>query len=172
MPFNPFEFIHKNSSAFQNEFDKYQGFFENFFGGELLSKDLFEQWVSTNGVNGNKKAEETGIRTIPIDLIQRQNDVLLILEIPGLNDEKDVQIKVVGQTLIVEGDLSRSSIPVEGELIKSERKIGKFSKKVVIPVAFDSKKIHARYQRGLLEIRIPIVKANHFEKVAIRFTEQ
>lgn len=173
MAFNPFDFLNNNSTVLQSELEKYQGFFDNFFGGEFLNKELFEQWMSTSGLRNNQQKKETDTtRAIPMDLYQRQNDLLLIFEIPGLRNEKDVLLKVVGQTLIVEGDMIRSNIPLEGELLKSERKIGKFSKKVVIPVAFDSKKIHARYQRGLLEVRIPVIKSSHHEKVSIRFTDQ
>ncbi|MFV9511324.1 Hsp20/alpha crystallin family protein [Tepidibacillus sp. LV47] len=152
MPFNPFDFVNMDASLFENEWEKYRSFFEKFFN--LNEKNL------------------TQTRTIPIDLYQRQHDLLLVLEIPGLKDEKDIQLKVVGQTLIVEGEINRSYIPQEGEIVKSERKIGKFSRKMTIPVAFDSKKIHARYQNGLLEVRIPIIKSNQQDKIMVRFTER
>jgi len=173
MPFNPFEFLSKNS----NSFEQYQGFFDQFFGGNFPSRDILDQWLKTSGMAPNQGAKDANIsnrgeREIPVDLIQRQHDLLLVFEIPGLNSEKDVQLKIFGQTLVVEGEVNRNSLSLEGEAIKSERKIGKFSRKVALPTAFDSKKIHARYQNGLLEVRIPTIKSTQQEKIAIRFSDQ
>ncbi|WP_339061123.1 Hsp20/alpha crystallin family protein [Tepidibacillus marianensis] len=175
MPFNPFDFLNKNSDSLHNDFERYQGFFDQFFGGNFLSKELLDQWMNKSGVTQNQGTKETntnrGDREIPVDLYQRQHDLLLVFEIPGLNSEKDVQLKIVGQTLVVEGEVNRSYV-LEGEVVKSERKMGKFSRKVVLPITFDNKKIHARYQNGLLEVRIPTIKSTQQEKIAIRFTDQ
>lgn len=186
MAFNPNDF-----SYFQNFIEKNTHLIERFFGynpfgDEFLGRmsdidkkpDEKDGQVShTSHVAGIGQppvaAQYTGANShsILMDMIQRRHEILLVFEIPGLNGKEDINIKVVGNTLIVEGEIKRNYLLSNKENYKFERNIGHFSKKVVLPIVFDSKRIRAKYNQGLLEIRIPIVKANNYEKISVRFTQ-
>jgi len=71
-----------------------------------LFEDFFNDWAfrSLEGRRG-----ETW--TPPVDIVERDGNLLLMVSIPGLN-EKDVELKVEGQVLTVKGE--RKSHEAEG----------------------------------------------------------
>jgi HSP20 family protein len=76
------------------------------------------------------------------------------MDLPGV-DEKAVQVRFEGGTLTVEGErLTPSS---EDVYAVRERLGGEFRRSFRLPEAIDSEKIEARYERGVLEIRVPKV---------------
>jgi len=172
--FNPF-YSFKSADTFDfinlsELLDKNKEMIHSFFGKNPFDENFIRNILENGNLLGQDAiADKDGNRSIPMDLIQRKNEILVIFEIPGLKSEEDVEIKVLGSTLIVEGEIKRDYYLSDKEKVKFERKIGPFSKKVVLPVVFDQKKIHAKYMNGLLEVRIPIVKSNRYEKVLVRF---
>ncbi|OEF99032.1 hypothetical protein BHF71_02240 [Vulcanibacillus modesticaldus] len=155
--------------------EKNKDFLESFFGentfDEHFFNNIFKQspkiLTSSETIN-----QETNARTIPMDMIQRKHEVILIFEIPGLNNAEDVDIKLLGSTLVITGEIRRNYMLSDKEIIKFERKVGRFSKKVALPFIVDNKRIHAKYYKGLLEVRVPIIKPNNYEKISVRFTDE
>lgn len=163
--FDPFQI-----NTLQEMLNKNRDLIQSFFGDQLFDENFIDRIVQKGNVLGDDSLpKESSSRTIPMDLIQRKNELLLIFEIPGLNSEEDVDIKVYGSTLIIEGEIKRNYLISDKEQIKFERKVGTFSKKVVLPVIFDHQRIHAKYINGLLEVRLPVLKSNRYEKVSVNF---
>lgn len=180
MPFNPYDFL-----KLKQLLDNNKGMLESFFGNNPFGDDFMKNMSnSLDGQIPNKQpeSEEAHInsgerqdnpvsRTIPMDMIQRKNELLLIFEIPGISGQDDVNIKILGSTLVLEGDISRNYLLNGKETTNFERKVGHFSKKVNLPIIYDSKRIRARYNKGLLEIRIPVLRQNNQEKISIQFPQ-
>ncbi|MFX0560381.1 Hsp20/alpha crystallin family protein [Tepidibacillus infernus] len=168
MAFNPFDFIKNN--PFQEDIFKDKDLVEGFFGENNPFDQQFFDRVFKNGkvMGEDANFDKRFSRSVPMDIVQKPYEMLFIFEIPGIK-KNDLQIKIAGSRLTVEGEVRSNYDFSEKEIIKSERKLGNFSRSVMIPVVFDSKRIYARYQNGLLEIRVPILKTNRTDIVNVQF---
>lgn len=90
-----------------------------------------------------------------IDLYQAKNELIAVLEIPGLERSNDVKVRVEPDRLYVKGQyLIRYSGVVENQFYLTERQRGAFERDIALPVRVIANKAKAAYRQGLLEIRM------------------
>lgn len=148
-------------------------FIENFFKENTFDDKYIERIMSSSNHNEKENVNQKVInRIIPVDIINKSNEVVLIFEIPGLNSKEDINIKLLGSTLVIEGEVNRNYLISNKEQTKFERTTGHFSRKVNLPYIMDKNRIHAKYQKGLLEVRIPILKSNDYDDISINFYKE
>jgi HSP20 family protein len=89
----------------------------------------------------------------PINVFQRGNDLVAIIELPGVNKE-DLNIQAKDNTIRVAG---RKSIdyPQDVSVHRRERLSGEFDRTLVVPMQIDPEGIKAEYNDGLLALFIP-----------------
>lgn len=155
-----------------------KSFFDSFFGQNPFDDDFFKKVTEDLNMTDNIKSTDIGedIKAsnliIPMDVINRGHELQYIFEIPGLINKEDIKIKFLDSSMVLEGEIRRNYIYSDLDETKFERKIGSFYKKVPIPVMYDSKKVRAKYNNGLLEIRIPVLKRNNYNKVSVQFPQE
>lgn len=88
------------------------------------------------------------------DLYETPEGLVLRLEIPGAVRE-DLSIDLAGQELMVRGQ--RRPLPPAGtsRVLHYEITYGSFERTFHIPLAVDPQGITARYEHGILEVRLP-----------------
>ncbi len=74
-------------------------------------------------------------------------------ELPGLGEE-DVDVKISGDLLTIEGEKSFENEKTEGERTYSERRYGKFSRTIRLPFAVTDQKVEATFDKGVLHIEL------------------
>ncbi|WP_164491590.1 Hsp20/alpha crystallin family protein [Staphylospora marina] len=106
----------------------------------FLGEDFFEDVV------------EAATRQDPkTDVYHGPGEVIVVMDLPGLENVKSLKIKVEGEQLRVTGRLPS---PYEGYQIRMvERKAGEFEKVIPLGATVSSKRVIARYRRGVLELR-------------------
>lgn len=164
-----------NLKSLKDLLDNNIKFIETFFKDNSLDDNFFERVKSNTTTNekGNININQKVInKIIPVDIIHKKNEVVLFFEIPGLNSKEDITIKLLGSTLVIEGELNRNYLLTNIEQTKFERTIGHFSRKVNLPYIMDKNRIYAKYQKGLLEVRIPILKTNEYDDISINFYKE
>jgi HSP20 family protein len=89
----------------------------------------------------------------PINVFQQGDDLVAIVELPGVNKE-DLNIQAQENTIRIAG---RKAInyPEDVSLHRRERVSGMFDRTLVIPVQLDPQGIKAEYNDGLLALFIP-----------------
>lgn len=91
----------------------------------------------------------------PIDLYETRHELVLLLEIPGLERASDVRLAVFPDKVIVKGDRKRAATRAyDGTLVQSERIIGPFERTILLPSKVRKQHAKATYTRGLLEVRL------------------
>ncbi|HEX6921796.1 MAG TPA: Hsp20/alpha crystallin family protein [Actinomycetes bacterium] len=99
-------------------------------------------------------------------------DVLITLELPGVDVEKDVDIEVAEGRLTISGERrDRSEQRDEtGNVLVRELRYGSFRREFALPEGLTAEDVDASYDRGLLEVRVHNVTkpAVPPQKVAIR----
>jgi HSP20 family protein len=90
----------------------------------------------------------------PVDLEEAETEIVLRADLPGM--EKDA-IVLYGSPhfLVIRG--TKQPPAEKWAYLRVERSFGPLQRLVVLPVPCDSAKVRARYERGVLEVRVPKV---------------
>jgi HSP20 family protein len=94
----------------------------------------------------------------PVNIFDSPEGALIVAEIPGLDTAK-LSVTGTGHTLTISGE--RQFEPDGNGLGYHRRELreGKFSRSIQLPEDYDTGKAEARYEAGLLIVRIP--RAEH-----------
>jgi HSP20 family protein len=91
---------------------------------------------------------------LPIDMHQTANDVIVKTSLPGFKPE-EVDISVSGDTLTIKGEHKEEEEIKEENYFYKERRYGKLSRSVLIPVQVKSDKAEAVFEDGILTLTMP-----------------
>jgi len=111
---------------------------------------LFEGplWPNTGG-----QAQLFNGWTPALDLYQTSDDVVAVVEIPGMRKE-DIEISLQDGVLTIGGE--RKDGTAEGDKNgRTERFVGKFRRSVSLPTRVDVNKVSANYKDGILTVTLP-----------------
>jgi HSP20 family protein len=103
--------------------------------------------------------EIEGTRLPKVDLIDRQDEVLLRAELPGL-DKKDVEVSLNDNVLLVKGRTKTEKKEEEGEYHRHEIQSSSFARSISVPSNIDASKIAATLKDGVLEVTLPKTKSS------------
>jgi HSP20 family protein len=91
--------------------------------------------------------------TPALDLYQNNDNVVAMLELPGMRKE-DIEISLHDGMLTIAGE--RRTETLDGEKAeRSERYIGKFRRSINLPTRVDANKVSATYKDGILTVTLP-----------------
>lgn len=92
----------------------------------------------------------------PITVWENAEGLLVFLEVPGVN-RQDLQLSDEGDSLTIKG---RRSPDCDGMRLRmTERPLGTFRRRIILPRGSGGGDLSARLREGVLEIRIPKPKA-------------
>ena len=95
-----------------------------------------------------------GAPTPSMDLTENDKEIVVTAEMPGL-DQEDFEVTVSGDLLTLKGEKKAEHEHRIGEAYYMERRFGSFSRSVRLPFEVKDEKVDARYEKGLLTIRVP-----------------
>lgn len=112
--------------------------------------NLFEAPLRANGTRQTQLF--TGW-TPALDLYQTSDDVVALVEVPGMRNE-DIEVSLQDGILTISGE--RKSETLQGEKNgRSERFVGKFRRSVSLPTRVDGNEVNAAYKDGILTVTLP-----------------
>ena len=88
------------------------------------------------------------------DYLQEGNYVLRA-ELPGLDPEKDVEVRVEGRTLTIQAERHEE----HKEPHHCEFRYGSLTRSVTLPEGADTEHIAAGYDKGILQVTVPLPQA-------------
>jgi HSP20 family protein len=92
--------------------------------------------------------------TPALDLYQNNDNVVAIVELPGMRKE-DIEISLQDGMLTIGGE-RKSEEGGNGEnASRTERFTGKFRRSITLPTRVDANKVNATYKDGLLTVTLP-----------------
>jgi len=114
-----------------------------------LFNTFFEQPAPTG------RGGAPGRRWMPaMDLVETGDHYLLRADLPGLSDD-DVNIQFQDNVLTISGQRTAQHDEGEEGYFRLERAFGSFARSLTLPDGVDPDGVHAHFDRGVLEIRIP-----------------
>jgi HSP20 family protein len=103
----------------------------------------------------------------PVNLWSGNDEYIVTAEIPGL-DADQLDVTAVGDTVTIRGTRQSPSLTAEEEYHRNERGHGQFARSVKLPKPVDVDKISARYERGVLSLRLPIAEAGKPRRIPLK----
>ncbi len=126
---------------------------------------LFNTFFEAPGGQGGGSA--TARRWIPaMDLVETNDDFVLRADLPGLSED-DVNIELEDSVLTISGQRKAEHEERKEGYYRVERASGTFSRSLTLPEGVDPEKVSARFDRGVLEVRIPKPEQRKPRKVTI-----
>lgn len=130
---------------------------------DCATGDLRAPVREASGAQALDQVAET--RWVPIlDLTEDDGHYFVQIELPGV-DKQDVEVTVEDGMLKVHGE--RRIENAQRRVHRSERCYGHFSRSLVIPDDADADQIEARFQHGLLQIRLSKLEARKPRKIEL-----
>jgi len=106
-----------------------------FWGGSGSQSQLFSGW------------------TPALDLYQNNDNVVAVVELPGLRKE-DIEISLQDGTLTISGERKEEATQENGAA-RTERFTGKFRRSISLPTRVDANNVSATYKDGILTVTLP-----------------
>lgn len=104
-----------------------------------------------------------------LDMWETPTDVVYAFDLPGI-PEDSIAIEVKEDMLTVSAERERSEESAEDGFYRFERRYGTFARAVGLPQGVDQDQIAARYENGVLEIRVPKPEEQKPRKIALSKT--
>jgi HSP20 family protein len=104
---------------------------------------------------GTRQAQLFTGWTPALDLYQNNDNVVAVVELPGMRKE-DIEISLHDGTLTIAGE-RKSENNGNGESAggRTERFTGKFRRTITLPTRVDANKVNATYKDGILTVTLP-----------------
>jgi HSP20 family protein len=94
----------------------------------------------------------------PVNIFDSPDGALIVAEIPGVDTAK-INVTAAGRTLTISGERQFERNSNGRGYHRRELNEGKFSRSIQLPQDYETGKAEARYEAGLLIVRVP--RADH-----------
>lgn len=91
-----------------------------------------------------------------VDVYRKEDDLLIEIELPGVDIDNDVEIDLDGGMLTVRGQRSSERSEDRAGTYVTERRSGRFTRSLSLPDGVDPEAVEADYRDGVLTIRVPL----------------
>ena len=91
-----------------------------------------------------------------VDVVADDGTLKVTAELPGIDPDKDVEISVEGDMLVIKGEKSAEKEVSEKHRYLHERRFGSFERRLLLPEGVDPDSIVASYDQGILTVRVPV----------------
>jgi len=106
-----------------------------------------------NGMlEGNGRQSQNWVPAL--DVWETPTEVVYAFDLPGIREEQ-ITIEVKDETLTISADREKTEETSENGFYRFERRYGTFARAVGLPQGVDPDNISARYESGVLEVRVP-----------------
>ena len=106
--------------------------------------------------------------TIKMDVCETENGYLVHSEMPGVKKE-DINVAIEGNTVTITAEVKREWENKEGDrMLRSERYFGNVYRSFTLPAELDESACEAKYDNGVLELKLVTKAATPGKRLAIR----
>jgi HSP20 family protein len=106
-----------------------------------------------------------------MDLVETDQHFILRADLPGLSEE-DVKLEVEDSVFTLSGERKAEHEESGEGFFRMERATGVFSRSLTLPEGVDVEQIAAKFEKGVLEVRIPKPAQRRPRRVQISVGDQ
>jgi HSP20 family molecular chaperone IbpA len=89
------------------------------------------------------------------DVYAKDGDLIVRVELPGIDPREDVSVQVEGGELVVRGERKQKEEVKEEAYYRMEASFGSFERRIPMPQGIDVDAIEAAYTDGVLTVTVP-----------------
>ncbi len=104
-----------------------------------------------------------------LDVWETGTEVVYSFDIPGVPEDA-ISVEVKDDTLSVSAEREKTEEVTDDGFYRFERRYGTFARAVGLPHGVDQDRIAARYENGVLEVRVPKPEAEKPRTIALTGT--
>jgi len=110
----------------------------------------FENFGLTRGFGG-----ETGMWSPPVEVFEREGNLVVRAELPGLNKD-EVKVEITDDGLVIQGERKREHEENRQGFYRSERSYGSFYRFIPLGEEVNAEQARANFNNGILEVTVPV----------------
>lgn len=148
-----------------NSLIRYEPFKELMSLREAMDR-LFEDSFVTPSLFRGVRA----LGTLPIDMYQTENEVIVKTALPGVKPE-EVNITIGGNTLTIKGETEAKEEVKKKDYLCQECHYSAFSRTVALPAGLKTDKAEASFEDGILTLTIPKAEEAKPKQIKIKATK-
>lgn len=133
---------------------------------ETLRRQMDQMFNEISGLNSTQQISWQPA----IELQNTENDVMLRVEIPGI-EAKDLDVRVTREAVAISGEHRYDQKTQEKSFYRSEFRYGKFGRVIPLPVPVQNDQVKADFTNGVLTLTLPKVEAAKNRVVKLNLAE-
>jgi HSP20 family protein len=106
-------------------------------------------------------------RVPSVDIVEREKEVVVRAEVPGI-DKDDLDVSITDRTLTIKGETRHEEKTEQDDFYRHEIRSGTFSRSVLLPADIDAGKASASFKNGVVELKLPKVKASKRQTISVK----
>jgi len=130
----------------------------------VASSDEFNRAISNS--NAPRTEDSFGAWVPPVDIFERQDQLVIRAEVPGVRKE-DMDVRIENGVLTLHGERRQETEVKEANAHRLERVYGAFTRSFSLPTTVDSAQVAATYKDGVLEVTVPKAETAKPKRVEI-----
>jgi HSP20 family protein len=112
--------------------------------------------MTRSALGGRQPDGSMGVSAMPMDVLRRGDDVILRLDVPGV-DPDDIELTVNGRVLTIEA--TRHADEVEGDTYYLRGVLhGRMRRQLTLPEGLALDEVEASCANGVLTLRVPLTE--------------
>jgi HSP20 family protein len=136
--------------------------FDRFFGRNWPS---LRRWSDVPVLDDLFEFE--GLRMPSLDVVDRENEVLVRAEIPGI-EKKDISVSLADNLLTIKGQSSKEEKEEKGDYYRQEISSSSFARSITLPANVDASKTVANLKDGVLEVTLPKIESSKRKTITVQ----
>jgi HSP20 family protein len=155
------ELAEPGTSRAVNPFEEMERLFEQFMGRSWLRPFRWENplW--------SEMSRPMEIRVPSVDVIDREEEIVVRAEIPGV-DKENLEVSLNDDRLTIKGTTRQEKEEKEaGEYTRRDMSRGSFTRVVTLPANVDGEKAKASFRDGVLEMTLPKLKPSKRTRINV-----
>ena len=116
---------------------------------------------------GRSIGYDDGPWSIPVDVTQEGDDIVIRASVPGLKPE-DINVTLEDSLLTIEGETASESEVSKSDYLLRERRVGRFRRALRLPETADADKAQPSFENGVLTIAVPKQEARKARRLEIK----
>ena len=106
----------------------------------------------------------------PVEIVREGRDVLVRLELPGIDVDRDVEITVDKGNLVIRGERRDERTGENHGVLVRELRYGSFQREFALPDGMTADNVEATYDQGMLMVRVREAVTPEPEPQQVRIT--
>lgn len=146
---------------------------------DLIRRDPFREMMSLrsamdrlfdNAFYGSPFDMAAFSEELPLDVAETADEFVVKASLPGFKPD-DIEINFSGKTLTIKGEYKAEEEKEDLHYHLRERRYGSFNRSVTLPTAVKADAIEARYEAGVLTLKLPKTEEVKPKRITIHSAE-